>query len=68
MKEKKKIIRKNITLYVDGRFARHKRIVPKLATSYLTTSGKSFSKYTSICEQRLVHLIKYPRFFKENSP
>ena len=35
---------------------------------YLTTNGRSFSKYISICEQRLVHLIKYPKFFKENSP
>ena len=29
---------------------------------YLTTRGKSFSKYISILLHRLVHLIKYPRF------
>ena len=32
-----------ISLY-DGKEDRHKRIDPKEATSYFTTSGKSFSK------------------------
>ena len=31
-------------IYVEGKLERHKRIDPKLATSYLTTNGKSFSK------------------------
>lgn len=30
--------------YDDGNGARHNLIFPKLATSYLTTKGKSFSK------------------------
>ena len=33
-------------------------IETKLATSYLTTSGKSFSRYISIWEHKLVHFIK----------
>lgn len=35
-------------IYALGKGARHKRISPKLATLYLTTRGKSFSRYTSI--------------------
>jgi len=30
--------------YVEGRTDKQRRIEPKLATSYLTTRGKSFSK------------------------
>jgi hypothetical protein len=51
-----------------GKLQRHNLIDPKLATSYFTTSGKSFSKYISIWEHKLVHLMKYPRFLRENSP
>ena len=36
-----------ITFY-DGMTDKHNLIVPKLATSYFTTRGKSFSKYISI--------------------
>jgi len=37
-----------IRYYAVGNGARHKRMDPRDATSYLTTSGKSFSKYISI--------------------
>ena len=37
-----------IIIYVEGNAARQSFIVPRLATSYLTTKGKSFSKNTSI--------------------
>ncbi len=30
--------------YTEGRDDKHNRMDPKLATSYFTTSGKSFSK------------------------
>ena len=53
---------------MDGSGAKHNLISPNEATAYLTTNGKSFSRYISILLQRFVHLIKYPRFFKENSP
>ena len=32
------------TNYEDGKATRHNFMLPKLATSYLTTKGKSFSK------------------------
>ena len=55
-------------IYELGKGAKHSLISPKLATEYFTTNGRSFSKCISILLHRLVHLIKYPRFFKENSP
>ena len=57
-----------IIFYEEGNGARQSFISPRLATLYFTTSGKSFSKYTSICWHKLVHLMKYPRFLSENSP
>ena len=44
------------------------KISPNEATEYLTTSGRSFSRYISIVLHKLVHLMKYPRFLRENSP
>jgi len=41
----------------DGNGARHSLISPSDATLYLTTRGRSFSKYIS------THLMKYPMFF-----
>ena len=35
---------------------------------YLTIKGISFSRYISIVWHKPVHLIKYPKFFSENSP
>ena len=54
--------------YTAGKGAKHNLMVPKEATEYFTISGKSFSKYISIELHKFVHLIKYPRFFNENSP
>ena len=42
----------------DGREAKHNKIFPKLATSYFTIKGRSFSRNISIELHRLVHLMK----------
>ena len=43
---------------MDGKGATHNLTSPNEATLYLTTRGKSFSKYISILLHKLVHLIK----------
>ena len=45
-------------IYELGKGAKHSLISPKLATEYLTTNGRSFSKCISILLHRLVHLMK----------
>lgn len=44
--------------YILGNGTKHNLIAPSEATLYFTTNGKSFSKYTSICGHKFVHLIK----------
>ena len=46
--ENKYIIFMNIFIYVEGRGAKHNLISPRDATKYLTTNGRSFSRYISI--------------------
>ena len=41
---------------------------PSDATEYLTTRGKSFSRYISMWLHKFVHLMKYPKFFKLKLP
>ena len=48
-----------------GKGDKHNLISPSDATLYFTTNGRSFSKYISIWLHKLVHFIKYPKFFKE---
>ena len=35
-------------VYDEGKLAKHSLMLPRSATSYFTTKGKSFSKYISI--------------------
>ena len=54
--------------YTEGNGAKHNLIVPSDATEYFTISGRSFSRNISIELHKFVHLIKYPKFLRENSP
>ena len=62
------IVKIFVTIYDEGNDERAKVIVPSDATLYFTTRGKSFSKWISIWGHKLVHLMKYPKFLRENSP
>ncbi len=48
----------NANHHDEGSAASASLIMPRLATLYLTTNGKLFSKYISIWLHKFVHLMK----------